>query len=184
MEDHDIIELYFDRDEKAIEVTAQKYGNLCFNIANRIVRNRNDAEECVNDTYLGVWNAIPPQRPGSFRAFVARIARNLALGRLQYLTANKRNSDVLVSLGELEDIIPSAEGFESISDEEIGRLISEFLFAEKEEVRNIFVRKYWYFDTVEELSEKFGISESKVKSVLFRTRNKLRVYLTEKGVQV
>ncbi len=184
MDDRDIVELYFDRDEKAIAETAQKYGKLCFNIANRIVGDKNDAEECVNDTYLGIWNAIPPQRPGSFPAFVVRIARNLALARLRYRTADKRRSDIFISLNELEDIIPSSDEFEDIDDKEVGRLISEFLLEEKEEYRNIFVRKYWYFDTVEELSEKFGFSESKIKSILFRLRNKLKVYLSEKGVQV
>ncbi len=184
MEDRDIVELYFDRDEKAIEATAQKYGKLCFNIANRIVGDESDAEECVNDTYLGVWNAIPPERPSSFSAFVAKIARNLAVARLKYRTADKRNSDVLISLHELEDVIPHTDGFEEIDDREVGRMISEFLFSEKEEYRSIFVRKYWYFDTVEEIAEKFGCSESKIKSILFRMRNKLRVYLSEKGVNV
>ncbi len=184
MEDHDIIELYFERDEKAIDETARKYGKLCFGIANNIIGNENDAEECVNDVYLGVWNAIPPQRPGSFRAFVAKIARNLALTRLKYNKADKRSSHILVSLDELEEIIPHTDNFSLTDDRQIGGWISEFLYSQSEEIRNIFMRKYWYFDTVEELCQRYGYSESKIKSILFRTRSKLRIYLNEKGVAI
>ncbi len=184
MEDRDIIELYFDRDERAIAETERKYGKLCHSIAHRIVGNVHDADECVNDTYLGVWQAIPPQRPISLCAFVAKVARNIAIGRLKYKTAEKRNSNVLVSLSELEEIIPHTEAFDELEDKEIGHMISDFLYGENEETRRIFVRKYWYFDTIEELSEKYGYSESKIKSILFRTRNKLKGYLAKKGVEI
>ncbi len=184
MEDREIIELYFDRNEQAIVETERKYGRLCHKIAHRIIGNEQDAEECVNDVYLGVWQAIPPQRPSSLSAFVAKIARNLALGRLKYRTAAKRNPDVLLSLSELEEVIPDTSGFDEIEDREVGHWISEFLMAEDEEVRRIFIRKYWYFDSVADLAEKFGHSEAKIKSTLFRTRNKLRTYLAEKGVAI
>ncbi len=184
MEDREIIELYFKRDEQAISQTAAKYGKLCHNIAQRIVGDKQDAEECVNDTYLGAWQAIPPKRPESLCAFVVRIARNLAIDRLKYRSAGKRNSDVLLSLDELEEIIPDAEGFSQIDDRELGKWISEFLYLEKEEVRRIFIRKYWYFDSISELAEKFGHSESKIKSILFRTRNRLKDHLAEKGIEV
>ncbi len=182
MEDHEIIELYFVRNEQAIVETQRKYGKLCHKLALRITGNEQDAEECVNDTYLGVWQAIPPARPVSLGAFTAKIAHNLAVIRLRYNKAAKRNSDVLVSLSELEEIIPADPAFESHEDGEVGRWISDFLYGESEEVRNIFLRKYWYFDPISAIAERFGYSESKIKSILFRTRNKLREYLSEKGV--
>ncbi len=184
MEDRDIIELYFRRDEQAVSHTAQKYGKLCYNIAFRILGDRLDAEECVNDAYLGAWQSIPPERPNSLCAFVVRIARNIAVTRLKYRTAAKRNPEALLSLDELEEIIPDTAGASAEEDRELGRLISEFLYREKEETRKIFIRKYWYFDSIAVLSEKFGHSESKIKSILFRTRSKLKRYLAEKGVQV
>ncbi len=182
MNDREIVELYFTRDEDAIAETQKKYGRLCHNIANRILCNEHDAEECVNDVYLGAWQAIPPNRPRSLCAYVARLARNIAIRRLKYRSAAKRAAEVTISLDELEDIIPSDPDLESLDDADLGRMISDFLLSQPDDVRNIFMRKYWYFDSVDEISEKFGYSESKVKSVLFRTRNKLREYLTEKGV--
>ncbi len=184
MEDNDIIELYFKRDERAIKETTLKYGKLCYKIASRIIGSESEAEECVNDTYFGVWKAIPPERPGCLRAFVAKVARNLAIGRLKYNMAEKRNPDAIISLSEIEEIIPDSSGFDEIEDKEVGRWISEFLYGEKEDIRNIFIRKYWFLDTVTDIAEKFGYSESKIKSILFRTRNKLREYLTEKGVEI
>ncbi len=182
MEDHEIVALYFDRNEQAIAETQRKYGRLCHSIAMKIIGNEQDAEECVNDVYLGVWQAIPPERPDSLAAFVSRIARNLSIGRLKYRTAAKRDAGIVVSLSELEEVIPDPSSFEAVEDREVGRWISDFLYGEDEEVRRIFLRKYFYFDSISELAEKLGYSESKIKSILFRTRNKLKVYLTEKGV--
>ncbi len=184
MQESDIIALYFERDERAIAETAEQYGKLCHRIAQNIVGDEHDAEECVNDTYLGVWNAIPPERPQSLLAFVARIARNISLSRLRHRTAARRNAETLLSLSELEEIVPGVSGFEEIEDREIGAWISDFLRGEKEEVRLLFVRKYWYFDSVSDLARQFGHSEAKIKSILFRTRNKLRVYLGERGISV
>ncbi len=182
MEDREIIDLYFARDEQAIVETERRYGKLCHKLARRIIGNEQDAEECVNDVYLGVWQAIPPERPRSLAAFVARVTHNLSVARLRYRMAAKRNPDVLVSLSELEEIIPDPAAFEELEDRDVGQWISEFLYTEEEDVRHIFVRKYWYFDSITEIAETFGYSESKVKSILFRTRNKLKLYLTEKGV--
>ncbi len=184
MEDYDIIELYFNRDENAIAQTQAKYGKLCHNIAEKIVGDEHEAEECVNDTYMGVWKAIPPERPSSLCAFVIKIVRNISIGRLKYRLAAKRNSDILLSLDELEEIIPDSDGFSQIEDRELGGFISEFLYNEKEDCRNIFIRKYWFMDSLAELSEKYGFSEGKIKSILFRTRNRLREFLEKKGVNV
>ncbi len=182
MEDNDIIELYFDRDERAIKETAEKYGKLCTAIATRILGNRHEADECVNDTYFGIWKAIPPERPSCLRAFVAKVVRNLAIGQLKYNMAAKRNPNAVISLTELEEIIPDTSGFDEIEDKEVGRRISEFLQNEKEDYRNIFIRKYWFLDPISDIAERFGYSESKIKSILFRTRNKLKEYLTEYGI--
>lgn len=184
MEDTEIIELYFRRDERAIRETDEKYGKLCHRIAYNILGNREDSEECVSDTYLGVWNAIPPARPGHFAAFLCRIARNLSLKRLEFLTREKRSRDVLVSLEELETVLPDDRIPPDMGEEELGRLIGDFLRGQKEEVRNVFLRKYYFFDSVGEIAARYSFTESKVKNMLLRTRNKLKAYLIEEGVEI
>ncbi len=184
MEDYAIIELYFGRKERAIAETDRKYGRLCRHIAERVLSDVHEAEECVNDTYHELWRAIPPERPRFFRAFVAKIARNLAIDRLRKSLSSKRRSEALLSLDELEEVIPDKEHFSLIEDREVGEWISEFLRGQKEETRNIFLRKYWFFDSVSEIALRFGISEEKVKSSLFHTRGRLRAFLEEKGVRV
>ena len=182
MDDSQIIELYFERDEKAIKETELKYGALCFSIANNILNNEADTEECVNDTYLSVWNIIPPQRPNNFKAFVSKITRNLSLKRIEFNNAIKRSADTIISLSELEDVLPSKSVQSEIEDEMLGKLISDFLRNEKEGARNVFIRKYWYFDTVADIAVRYSFSESKVKSILFHTRNRLKDYLIKEGV--
>ena len=184
MEDLQIIELYFARDERAIRETDRKYGKLCHGIAYNVLKNREDSEECVNDTYVGVWNAIPPTRPQNLMAFVCRIARNLSLRRLESLSRQKRSQATLVSLDELAEILPDERIDSALTDESIGKLISDFLRGEKADVRNVFIRKYYFFDSVEAIAERYGFTESKVKNMLYRTRSKLREYLTEKGVSL
>ncbi len=184
MDDRHIIDLYIKRDENAIKETEKKYGRLCFHIANNILGNEQDAEECVNDTYLGAWNAIPPEEPRCLMAFISRIARNLALKKHEYNTADKRNAYELVSLTELEEILPDSDSLDDRGDEELGKLISDFLRGEKEDARNVFVRKYWYFDSVENIALRYSFSESKVKSMLFHTRKRLKHYLKLRGIYV
>ena len=184
MDDLKIIDLYFERDENAIKETEKKYGRLCLNIATNVIGNIEDAKECVNDTYLGVWNAIPPARPNNFTAFICKIARNISLKKWAFLTCEKRNGDMLVSLSELEDILPDEAINPNISDENIGKFISEFLLSEKENARNIFIRKYYFFDTISDIANRYSFTESKIKSILYRTRTKLREYLIEKGVSI
>ena len=182
MDDLKIIELYFERNENAIKETENKYGRLCFNIAKNILSDAEDAKECVNDTYLGLWNAIPPARPNNFTAFICKIARNISLKRFTFLTRDKRNTNMLVSLSELEDILSDESINGEFSDENIGKLISEFLWNEKEIARNIFIRKYYFFDSLSDIANQYSFTESKVKSILYRTRNKLKEYLIMKGV--
>ncbi len=184
MDDQQIIDLYFDRNEQAITETNVKYGKLCHSIAYNILSNREDSEECVNDTYIGVWNAIPPTRPNNFMAFVCRIARNLSLKRLEFLKREKRSADVILSLDELSAVLPDERYAPDVSDEDVGRLISQFLRTQKEDVRNVFIRKYYFFDSVKEIAERYSFTESKVKNMLFYTRNKLKDYLIKEGVEI
>ena len=184
MDDLRIIELYFKRDEQAIKETDVKYGKLCHNIAYNILNNHEDSQECVNDTYVGAWNAIPPTRPNNLMSFVCRIVRNLSLKRLEFLKREKRSADVILSLEELAAVLPDERYAPNASDEDVGKLISKFLRKQKEDARNVFIRKYYFFDSIEEIAERYGFTESKVKNMLFYTRNKLRDYLIKEGVEI
>ena len=183
MDDRSIIELYFARDERAIRETEAKYGKLCQSVARNVLGNAQDAEECVNDTYAGLWNAIPPARPDSLGAFACRVARNLSLKRLAGLTRVKRNRDLTVSFAELEEILPD-EGYAGRQEGEITALINAFLREQNAEVRNVFIRKYYFFDSVDAIAKRYGFSQSKVKSMLYHTRNKLKEYLKGEGIEV
>lgn len=184
MDDLMIIELYFARDEQAIHETDIKYGKLCFGVANNVLSNDEDAKECVNDTYLSMWNTIPPTRPNNFAAFICKIVRNLSLKKLDFNLAKKRNPDVMVSFSELEEILPDNRIDPDTGDEEIGRLISDFLRKEKADARNVFIRKYYFFDPVSDIAGRYSFTESKVKNMLYHTRNKLREYLKKEGIEI
>ena len=184
MDDLSIIELYFARDEQAIKETDTKYGKLCHSIAYNILNNNEDSEECVNDTYIGVWNTIPPTRPNNFMAFVCRITRNLSLKRIEAMARQKRSQATIVSLDELAEVLPDESIADRISDEDIGKAISDFLRNEKEDVRNVFIRKYYFFDSIGDIAKRYGFTESKVKNMLYHTRNKLKEYLIKEGVEI
>ena len=182
MDDRSIIELYFARNEQAVKETADKYGKLCLRLARNILGNAQDAEECVNDAYLGVWNAIPPARPDDFCAFVCRVVRNVSLKRLRAMTRQKCSRDLVVSLSELEEILPD----EAVSgrEGEVATAISAFLRQQSEEVRGVFIRKYYFFDSIDAIAGRYGFSQSKVKSMLYHTRNKLKEHLTKEGIEI
>lgn len=184
MEDLQIIELYFSRDEHAIKETDRKYGKLCFRVAKNLLSNNEDSEECVNDTYLTIWNKIPPTRPSNFTAFICKITRNLSLKKLELSNAMKRAADAVISLSEIEATMPDNHIAPGIEDEELGKLISTFLRSEKELDRNIFLRKYWFFDSISDIAEQYSMNENTVKSVLFRSRNRLRDYLRKEGIEI
>lgn len=184
MDDLTIIKLYFARDEKAIKETDLKYGRLCFNVSINILGNNDDSQECVNDTYLNVWNAIPPTRPNNFMAFICKIARNLSLTRLKYNNRLKRSGDTEISFTELENILPDNKIMSDFNDEDIGKLISKFLKSEKSDSRAVFIRKYWFFDSISDIASRYSFSESKVKNMLYHSRNKLRVFLIKEGVEL
>ena len=183
MEDNEIIELYWARNERAITETSSKYGRLCFYIANNILANHEDSEECVNDTYLGLWNAIPRQRPTRFSVFVSRIARNLALKKYEYLSAAKRNPEAVCSFEELGDCVSGRAYVETeLENEHIEQTIDKFLWRQGEEKRNIFISRYWYFESIGSICQRTGFSQSKVKSMLFDLRQKLRKALESEGI--
>ncbi len=183
MHDKEIIKLFFDRDEDALKETEQKYSRLCFGIARNILENDHDAEECVNDTLLALWNRIPPMLPLNFKAFVAKFARNISLKRLEYNLAEKRRADDPIPLHELDEVI-SEDRLEAYSENDLRDLINEFLLSEKEPSRNVFLRRYWFFDQISDIAKRYSYSESKVKSMLFQTRNRLKEFLISKGVEL
>ena len=183
MDDHEIVDLYWQRDEHAIEATAAKYESYCMKISQNILSDRADSEENVNDTYLHAWQAMPPQRPAILSAFLGKIARNLALNRYKARSAQKRQGDAFaLSLDELDDCAPALS---SPDDEamaaELGRSISAFLRTLPEETRNIFLRRYWYCDATADIAARYSLTESKVRVTLHRTRGKLAAYLQEGG---
>ena len=184
MNDLSIIELYFARDEEAIKQTDIKYGKLCHSVAYNILNNNEDSEECVNDTYIGVWNAIPPARPNNFTAFVCKITRNLSLKRLEAMSRQKRSQAILVSLDELAEVLSDESIAEGVSDEDIGKLISDFLRNEKSEIRDVFIRKYYFFDSIGDIARRYDFTESKVKNMLYHTRTKLKDFLIKEGVEI
>ena len=180
MNDQEIISLYFDRDEQAIAETDKRYGKTCMQVSMSILNSRPDAEECVNDTYLKTWNAIPPARPRSLCAFLCRIVRNLSINRLEELTAAKRNRDLTVSFEELEACIPLPDE----ASPELAELLESFLRKEGETDRILFVGRYWFACSVEELARRTGLTRRAVHMRIFRTRERLRAYLTERGYGV
>ena len=184
MDDESIIELYFGRDEQAIRETAAKYGGLCFRVANNILGCREDAEESVNDAYLAVWNAIPPAKPDSLRAFICKVVRNRALKRLEYNTAKKRLSGALVPFAELEEMITDGSPPPDVSAEELGKLIGIFLNTQSADARCVFVRRYWCFDKVSDIAKRYSFGESKVKTLLSRTRKRLKEFLIKEGYNI
>ena len=185
MDDIRIVELYWERKEEAIKETSLKYGGLCTHIARNILSSYEDSEECVNDTYFAVWNAIPNERPNRFSAFVSRITRNLALKKYEYISAAKRNPTAITSLEELGDCVSGTESLESeVESRRIENMIDKFLWRQGEEKRNIFIRRYWYFDSIESICGSTGFTQSKVKSMLYEMRKKLGKYLESQGIEV
>ncbi|MCU6708098.1 sigma-70 family RNA polymerase sigma factor [Paenibacillus sp. J5C_2022] len=185
MKDRAIVHLYLQRSQQALVETKNKYGAYCKAIARNILSNYSDIEECENDTYLAAWNAIPPNMPRKFSVFLGRITRNIALDKHGYNTAKKRTRQFEVILSELEGCIASPDTVETEYEAgEIANLINQFLYAIDEQARNLFIRRYWYSDSIESIARMFRMSSSKVKSILFRTRNKLKDHLHKEGVNL
>ena len=183
MEDSKIVDLYLARDETAISLTAGKYGAKLRHIADSIVENAETAEECENDTYLEAWNLIPPHEPRTYLfPFLGKIARHLAIDLCRRNKTQKRNVLYCELTEEMEECIPGQSDVEGeIEAAELSRRISMFLDAHPADQRNVFVRRYWFFDSIPEICKMTGFSQSKVKSILFRMREKLREELTKEG---
>ena len=185
MEDNKIIELYWERSQTAITETQNKYGRYCHYIAYNILYSNEDSEECVNDTYLRAWDSMPPHRPERLSAFLGKITRNLALDRYDRSRAQKRSSNVEVALGELEECIPDARGELSAVDEIVLKdAINGFLASLPVRTRKVFVRRYWYLSTVKDIACDLDMSESNVKVLLLRTRQRFKSYLEKEGVVI
>ena len=186
MDDTTIVQLYWDRDERAIPATSGKYGNYCNSIAWNILGNREDAEECVNDTYLKAWGAIPTHRPTRLSTFLGKITRNLALNKWEYLNAEKRGSgQISFVLEELQECVPDVDNTEKIADDlALIEVLNHFLAGLPKEQRIIFLRRYWYLCSVKEIAANHSISESKVKMSLMRSRNALRNILEKEGIDI
>lgn len=181
MEDNEIIELYWKRNEVAIPETDKKYGKYCSKIAHNILTNIEDSEECVNDTYLRVWNAIPPKRPSVFKAFLAKITRNLALDKYDSKSAQKRNNSMDLVYEELEDCIPTNSIDKEIEYNELVKELNMFLENLSKEKRVVFLERYWYMSSIKDIATKYKQKEGKTKMELLRMRNALRKYLEERG---
>lgn len=183
MEDCDIIRLFWAREERALEETHQKYGAYCWTIAHNILKNREDSDECVNDTYLRAWNAMPPQRPAILPAFLGKITRNLSIDRYKAKKASRRGGGQLtLALEELGDCLPGSESVEdAVTAAELSRVIDRFLRTLPDKDCCIFLRRYWYFDAMGDIARRYHMAEGSVKSSLFRTRRKLRDYLLKEG---
>ena len=183
MEDGEIVSLFWKRDENAIEETAKKYGNYCYGIAYGILSNHEDSEESVNDTYIDAWNSIPPHKPAVLSAFLGKITRRIAIDRWRNSRAEKRGGgEPALVLDELRECIASENDIEmNLERKVLAQTVNAFLGTLSVTERKVFVCRYFYMDSVESICKQFRFSESKVKSMLFRTREKLRVYLQKEG---
>ena len=186
MKDAEIVELYWNRNEAAIAATSERYGNYCYSIAYHILQSPEDAQECVNDTYWKAWLSIPPHRPNRLATYLGKITRNLSLDRLKRLNAQKRGSgQAELALRELEGCIPTAADMERIVDEIVlTNAINQFLRQQPRTERNIFIGRYWHLYSIAELAEAYGMRQSKIASLLFRMRSKLKHYLEKEGISV
>lgn len=183
MEDSRIVELYWQKNTDAIKESNRKYGAYCFAIADNILHNKEDSEECVNDTWLNAWNAIPPQKPAKLRMFLAKITRNLSFNRFNALSAKKRGGgEIVLVLDELSECIPSESNVESAYEaKELGQCIRLFVRTLPERDGNVFVRRYFFTEPVSEIARRYGLTENNVMVILSRIRKKLKTHLIKEG---
>ena len=181
MEDEKIVMLYWERNEDAIFETEQKYGKYCYTIAHNILHSHEDSEECVNDTWRGAWESIPPEKPSRLQSFLARITRNIAIDRLRYDGAQKRGAEVESGIDEYWECIPNGDA--PIDDELLlKRAINGFLATLEPRTRVIFMRRYWYSMSVKDIADGMRLSETHVSVILHRTRRKFKDHLTKEGI--
>ena len=184
MDDREIIDLYWERSESAITRTNEKYGKYSYSIAYAILGNHEDSEECVNDTYIKVWNSIPPQRPSNLAAYIARITRNLSLDKYRASTAEKRGAGHTETvLSELQYCIAGFDDGREFEDQlALVDVLNSFLGSLSPQSRKVFMRRYWYFSSIKEIANEYHMTEGKVKMLLLRTRRELKKYLEREGV--
>lgn len=183
MEDNAIIRLYWDRNDRAVGATSEKYGRYCKTIARNILNSEQDAEECVNDTYLSAWNSMPPHWPEHLAAFLGKITRNLSFNKYRYDRAEKRGGgEISLILDELADCVSETDSVERIIErEELIEAVNSFIKMLSADKRNIFVRRYWYADSVSDIARDYGMRQGTVSKTLERTRKQLKANLTERG---
>ncbi len=183
MDDEAIVDLYWARDQQAIDATDQKYGPYLHKIADNVLASDEDASECVNDTYLAAWNAIPPTRPTFLQAFLGKITRHISLDRLRKRTAQRRGGgEAELALDELAEWIPSGRDvFDDVAAKELTQTLNHFLEALPEWDRDLFMKRYWYMDSIAAIAETMGTTQAAVKSALYRTRKKLAKHLKQGG---
>lgn len=186
MEDTNIIELFWERNDDALSESAAKYGRYCRKIANNILHNHEDVEECVNDTWLGAWNAMPPHRPNKLPTFLGKITRNISYNKFKSLYANKRGSGELpIALDELYDCIPDPSTVENeVEEAELEKRINQFLHSLPERQCNVFLRRYWFVESTSEVANHYAMTQSNVRMVLSRTRRLLKSYLEKEGIVI
>ena len=186
MKDTDIIDLYWARDERAIAETQTAYGKYCYSIAFGILRDREDSDECLNDTWLRAWNAIPPNYPERFSLFLGTITRNLSFDKWKRKNAGKRgHGEMTAVLDELAECIPAPVGTEeAVEAAELERMVNTFLHTLQERDCNVFLRRYWYAEEYSDIAKRYHMKLNTVKTSLFRTRSKLKAYLEQEGIQV
>lgn len=184
MTDSQIIALFWDRNEDAIRETDAAYGRRLYAISNQILCQRQEAEESVSDTYMKAWETMPPQKPLYFFAYLAKICRNFSLARLQWNSAAKRSAEIVSLTQEMAECIPDRRMEHRLECEALGQLLNRFLESLSRDNRLIFLRRYWYADSVREIADRYGITESKVKTQLHRTRKKLQVFLEKEGIAI
>lgn len=184
MEDSRIVDLYWARDEQAIDATAKKYGRYCYRIAFNILSNNEDANESVNDTYMGAWKSMPPHRPSVLSTFLGKLTRRISLNKWRNQNRIKRGSgEVMLALDELSECIPSQQNSErELEMKELAQAINHFIGALQPTERDVFVSRYWFLASIKEISLNFDFTESKTKSILFRVRKKLMNYLLKEGL--
>lgn len=183
MDDRDIIQLYWDRNDQAIGETSEKYGRYCKSIAKNILGNEQDAEECVNDTYLSAWNAMPTHWPEQLVTFLGKITRNLSFNKYKFNHAQKRGcGEIVLVLDELADCVSGVDNVQQeIDRKELVKALNAFVADLSEVKRNLFVRRYWYADPIAEIARAHGMRQGNVAKILERLRKQLRMYLTERG---
>ena len=181
MDDKKIIELYFARDESAISHTADKYGPYCFTVAYNILYDNEDSEECVNDTYLRAWTAIPPENPDILKLFLAKITRNLAINKYNYSKRVKRAGEAAVCMDELEECVRSESAEDAYMMRELSKSINRFLSTVTKRERCVFLRRYFYAESNAQIGKRYGMHENNVRLVLFRVRCKLKEFLQKEG---